>query len=601
MDSITLVNVALLLGALLIVVGIASSLVASRFGVPLLLVFLVIGMLVGEDGPGGVVFNNYQATYLVGSLALAIILFDGGLRTNVTALRSVILPAGILATLGVLLTAGLTGLVASYLLDFPLLEGLLIGAIVASTDAAAVFFLMRAGGLQLRRRVGTTLEVESGTNDPVAVFLTIALVELLLAGSSSPGWQVLGTLMSQGIIGAAAGVSGGLAVAWVLNRITMPGGLHPLFVVASAVLIFGVTAVLNGSGFLAVYLAGLILGNRPVRAFPSILSFHDAATWLVQLVMFILLGLLVTPSILLKYAVPALVLAVFLIFVGRPLAVWLCLWPFGFTAREKLFVSWVGLRGAVSIFLAAVPMLSGVPNAEVYFNVAFFIVLVSLLVQGWTLTWTAKRLHVALDQPAPEARRVEIDLPGQLELEMVGYPILADSPVRTRKSLPSWVRPVFIVRNNEILAPDQAGRFQAGDYGYFLANPNRVQRLDRLFAPREVDDPKTAGVFLFKGDVRLADVALTYGLPVPDDLKALTIAEAFAERFENRLAMGDVLHLGAAALIAIETDGDLLLTAALEFEDEDDLAAEALPAMGSDGRIRGSGLLRAVDLGSRAP
>jgi cell volume regulation protein A len=601
MDSITLVNVALLLGALLIVVGIASSLVASRFGAPLLLVFLVIGMLVGEDGPGGVVFNNYQATYLVGSLALAIILFDGGLRTNVTALRSVILPAGILATLGVLLTAGLTGLVASYLLDFPLLEGLLIGAIVASTDAAAVFFLMRAGGLQLRRRVGTTLEVESGTNDPVAVFLTIALVELLLAGSSSPGWQVLGTLMSQGIIGAAAGVSGGLAVAWVLNRITMPGGLHPLFVVASAVLIFGVTAVLNGSGFLAVYLAGLILGNRPVRAFPSILSFHDAATWLVQLVMFILLGLLVTPSILLKYAVPALVLAVFLIFVGRPLAVWLCLWPFGFTAREKLFVSWVGLRGAVSIFLAAVPMLSGVPNAEVYFNVAFFIVLVSLLVQGWTLTWTAKRLHVALDQPAPEARRVEIDLPGQLELEMVGYPILADSPVRTRKSLPSWVRPVFIVRNNEILAPDQAGRFQAGDYGYFLANPNRVQRLDRLFAPREVDDPKTAGVFLFKGDVRLADVALTYGLPVPDDLKALTIAEAFAERFENRLAMGDVLHLGAAALIAIETDGDLLLTAALEFEDEDDLAAEALPAMGSDGRIRGSGLLRAVDLGSRAP
>jgi cell volume regulation protein A len=412
---------------------------------------------------------------------------------------------------------------------------------------------------------------------------------------------VLGTLASQGVIGAAAGVSGGLAVAWVLNRITMPGGLHPLFVVASAVLIFGTTAVLNGSGFLAVYLAGLILGNRPVRAFPSILSFHDAATWLVQLVMFILLGLLVTPSILLRYAVPALVLAVFLIFVGRPLAVWLCLWPFGFTGREKLFISWVGLRGAVSIFLAAVPMLSGVPNAEVYFNIAFFIVLVSLLVQGWTLTWTAKRLHVALDQPAPEARRVEIDLPGQLELEMVGYPILADSPVRTRRSLPSWVRPVFIVRNNEILAPDQAGRFQAGDYGYFLASPNRVQRLDRLFAPREADDPKTAGVFLFKGEVRLADVALTYGLPVPDDLKALTIAEAFAERFENRLALGDVLHLGATALIAIETDGDLLLHAALEFEDEDNLAGEEPLARGSDGSTGGSGLLRIVDVRSRTP
>ncbi len=538
MDSITVVNVALLLGALLIVVGIASSLIASRFGAPLLLVFLVIGMLLGEDGPGGIAFNDYQVTYFVGSLALAIILFDGGLRSNLSSFRGVIVPAGLLATAGVVVTAALTGAVASYLLTFPLLEGLLIGSIVASTDAAAVFFLMRAGGLQLRRRVGITLEIESGTNDPVAVFLTIALVELLVAGGQSAGWQALGTLASQGLIGAAAGVSGGLAIVWVLNRITMPGGLHPLFVVASAVLIFGITAVLQGSGFLAAYIAGLILGNRPVRAFPSILSFHDAATWLVQLVMFILLGLLVTPSILLQYAVPALILAAFLILVGRPLAVWLCLTPFHFTGPEKLFVSWVGLRGAVSIFLAAIPMLSGVPNAEVYFNIAFFVVLVSLIVQGWTLTWTAKRLGVALTQPAAEARRVEIDLPGQLEYEMVGYPILADSPVRRRRTLPPWVRPVFVVRNNEVLAPEQAGPFQAGDYGYFLASPSRVRRLDRLFAPRDADEAKPAGVFLFRGEVPLSDVAAVYGLPMPDDLKALTIAEAFAERFESRLEVG---------------------------------------------------------------
>jgi cell volume regulation protein A len=320
-DSITVVNVGLMAGALLIVVGIASSLVASRFGAPLLLVFLVAGMLLGEDGPGGIAFNDYQITYLIGSLALAIILFDGGLRTKLSILRGVIVPAGLLATLGVLITAALTGIVASYLLQIQLLEGLLIGAVVASTDAAAVFFLIRAGGLQLRRRVATTLEVESATNDPVAVFLTVVLVELLLAGSHSPGWQVLGTLASQGLIGAAAGVSGGLAISWVLNRIAMPGGLHPLFVVASAVLIFGTTAVLQGSGFLAVYLAGLILGNRPVRAFPSILSFHDAATWLVQLVMFIVLGLLATPTTLLHYAVSALAIAAFLILVGRPVAV----------------------------------------------------------------------------------------------------------------------------------------------------------------------------------------------------------------------------------------------------------------------------------------
>jgi cell volume regulation protein A len=297
--------------------------------------------------------------------------------------------------------------------------------------------------------------------------------------------------------------------------------------------------------------------------------------------------------------VPALALAVFLIFVGRPLAVWLCLWPFGFTAREKLFVSWVGLRGAVSIFLAAVPMLSGVANAEVYFNVAFFIVLVSLLVQGWTLTWTAKRLHVALDQPAPEARRVEIDLPGQLELEMVGYPIVADSPIRTRKSLPSWVRPVFIVRDNAILAPEQAGRLQAGDYGYFLANPNRVRRLDRWFAPHDGEEPRTAGVFLFKGEVPLAEIAILYGLPMPDDLKALTVAEAFAERFESRLETGDVLHLGPATLIATDTDGDLVLTAALEFDEEDDLTSAAPRSMGSDVRLGGPSLLRLSDRRSR--
>jgi potassium/hydrogen antiporter len=596
LDSITVVNVGLMVGALLVVVGIASSLVASRFGAPLLLVFLVIGMLLGKDGPGGLAFGDYQVTYFVGSLALAIILFDGGLRSSLSTLRGVIAPAGLLATLGVLITAALTGVVASYLLHIELLEGLLIGAIVASTDAAAVLVLMRAGGLQLRRRVGTTLEVESATNDPVAVFLTIVLIELLLAGSHSPGWQVLETLASQSLIGAAAGVSGGLAIAWVLNRIAMPGGLHPLFVVASAVLIFGTTAVLQGSGFLAVYLAGLILGNRPVRAFPSILSFHYAVTWLVQLVMFIVLGLLATPTTLLHYAGPALAIAAFLILVGRPVAVWLCLAPFHFPHREKLFIAWVGLRGAVSIFLAAIPMLSGLPNAEVYFNIAFVVVLVSLVVQGWTLAWTAKRLGIALTQPAPEARRVEIDVPGQLEYEMVGYPILADSPVRNRHTLPSWVRPVFVVRNSQVLAPKDAGAFQPGDYGYFLASPSRVKRLDRLFAPRDADlNDKALGLFLFRGDVPLSHVVSLYGLTAPDDLRELTIAEAFAERFENRLEVGDTIQLGPAALIAKETDGDLLINAALEIDNldrEEELTALAGPSRNASERSAGSSILR---------
>lgn len=568
MDSITAVNVALLLAALLVVVGIASSLVASRFGAPLLLVFLVIGMLAGEDGPGGLRFDDYQITYFFGSLALAVILFDGGLRTRLASFRGALAPAGLLATLGVLVTATLTGLVAAHLLDLELLEGLLIGAIVASTDAAAVFFLVRAGGLQLRRRVNATLQVESGTNDPIAVFLTIVLVELLLAGSARPGWAVAVMLAQQAVIGTAVGASGGLAIAWILNRVTLPGGLHPVFVVASAVLVFALASVAEGSGFLAVYLAGLILGNRPVRAFASILSFHDAATWLAQILMFTVLGLLVTPSTLVRYAVPALLLAAFLMLVGRPVAVWLCLAPFRFSKRERLFISWVGLRGAVSIFLAAIPTLSGVPHAGMYFNVAFFVVLVSLLVQGWTVTWTARRLGVALAEPAPETKRVEIDLPGQLEMEMVGYPVLADSAVLERESLPSWARPVFVVRGGEILSPEQAGRLKAGDYGYFLAPPRRVSRLDRLFAPADGSaGPSSSGVFTFHGSVPMETLSSLYGLPIPEDLQALTISEAFAERFEERLEAGDRIRLGSAMLIATHVENEAVADAALEIDE----------------------------------
>ncbi|WP_407523616.1 potassium/proton antiporter [Methylobacterium oryzisoli] len=569
MTAITLINLALLLGALLVLAGIASSLVASRFGAPLLLVFLAIGMLAGKEGPGGIPFEDYQTTYLIGSLALAVILFDGGLRANLTAFRTLVAPAGALATLGVLVTAALTGLVASHILDLNTLEGLLLGAIVASTDAAAVFFLIRTRGLQLRRRVGATLEIESGLNDPAAVFLTVALANLLVAAGASSGWQVPLTLMSQGLVGAVVGLGGGFALSWVLNRSPLPGGLHPLLVTATAVLIFGVSAVLHGSGFLAVYLAGLILGNRPVRAFPAIAAFLDAATWLAQLVMFTVLGLLATPTTLLRHAGPGLLVAAFLILVGRPAAVWLCLAPFRFARAEKLFIAWVGLRGAVSIFLAAIPTLAGLPNAEVYFNVAFFVVLVSLLVQGWTLTWTARRLGVALAEPAPAPRRIEIDLPGQLEYEMVGYPIAPDSPVRRRDRLPTWVRSILVVRGGAVLTPEQAGRLRGGDYAYFLVASRRIRQLDDLFAPRDREVPdRVSSIFVFRSEVPVAAVTELYGLPLPDDLKGLTIAEAFAARFQENLEAGDVIRLGVAALVAFDVDGGVLISAILDLDDE---------------------------------
>lgn len=570
MENIAVVNAILLFGAALMLVGILSSLVASRFGAPLLLVFLVIGMLTGEDGPGGVAFDNYRMTYLIGSIALAVILFDGGLRTRISHISGAIWPAVSLATVGVLLTAGLIGVFAAWALGLRWIEGLLIGATIASTDAAAVFFLIRASGLQLQRRVGATLEIESSTNDPVAVFLTVLIVGLVTSSAGHSTGAIVGHFLQEAVIGGAAGVAGGFALAFVLNRVDLPSGLHPLFVVAFVVALFALSAVLHGSGFLAVYLAGIVVGNRPVRALPSIIAFHDTVTWLCQIVMFMVLGLLVTPSEMVSSILPALAIAFSLIFVARPVAVALCLLPFGFSRKEIGFVGWVGLRGAVSIFLAAIPTLAQAPNAQIYFNVAFVVVIVSLLVQGWTITPLAKRLHLAVRQTARRSvQRVEIDLPGQLSQEMVGYAVTPHCPILNRDSIPKWARPVFVVRDDRILDPLQAGALKPGDYGYFLTEPDRVPELDGLFASTEAGRARPAlGEFPMRGETPLATLVELYGLGVEPEEAGLTVAEVFSQRFENEPAVGDVLEFGPATLIVRAVDEGVVTRAGLRIEDE---------------------------------
>jgi len=572
MESIDTANTLLLFGSVLVVLGILSSLVAKRLGAPLLLVFLVIGMLAGEDGPGGIVFNDYQLTYIIGSLALAVILFDGGLRTKIGHLRGAVRPALLLATFGVVITAALTGFVASWVLNIPLMHGFLLGTVIASTDAAAVFFLIHAGGVQIRQRIGATIEMESATNDPVAVFLTIMLVQIISvqqAGLSVEPLMLLGTLISHALIGAVLGLGGGIAASVALNRIALPGGLHPLLVIAVAVLIYALTSVLSGSGFLAVYLAGLVLGNRPLRASASIVTVNDAATWLSQIVMFLVLGLLITPTRLLTYALPAAAVAVFLLFVARPIAVWICFTGSKFSTREKTFASWVGLRGAVSIFLAAIPTLSGVDHADVYFNVAFVIVLISLLLQGWTLTWTARKLGLALPRTTASVHRSELDLPGQLALEMVGYPVSAQSAVMNGAVVPKWARTAFVIRNQNILMDKDAGPLRANDYAYFLAPPDRVPRLDQLFTAHAellaANEP-FFGEFQFTGDVLLKDVAAFYGLSIAADIASLSIADFFALHFEGKPDVGDHLHLGTAEIVAREVDDDRIIRAGLQLD-----------------------------------
>jgi cell volume regulation protein A len=585
MNSIDLVNSVILVGSLLVMMGIISSLVATRFGAPLLFVFLIVGMLAGEDGPGGIQFNDYRATYLVGSLALSVILFDGGLRTKLATFRAAVAPSLTLATLGVVVTAAVTGTAAFYVLDLTPIEALLLGSIVASTDAAAVFFLLRTGGLQLQTKVGSVLEVESGTNDPLAVFLTIVLTEAVLAGGEPSALAMLGRLAAQGAIGAALGVAGGFALVALLNRVPMPGGLHPLFVVASAVMIYSGTSLLGGSGLLAVYLAGLVIANRPVRAYPSIVGFHDAATWLCQIVMFLVLGLLVTPTTLIDYALPGLAVALVLTFVARPVAVWLCLSPFGFDAREKLFVSWVGLRGAVSIFLAAIPTLAGVPNAATYFNIAFFVVLLSLLIQGWTITGVARRLGRALRRTAPSVYRVEVDIPGQTDQELIGYPVAADSLILALSKLPAWARLVLVVRGGEILAPPEAGTLQAGDYVYLLAAPARIPRLDRLFG----ESPEMArrneplfGELPFNADARVSAISALYDLELPPEERELTVADYFARHLRTPPQPGSRVPIGGATLVARSVEEGRVARAGLQI-------AELMDALVASARRRRGG------------
>ncbi len=549
MQSITLINWILFAGSALVVAGILSSLVARRFGAPLLLVFLGIGMLIGEDGPGGLAFSDFSMTYLIGSFALAIILFDGGLRTRLSQFEGVLAPSAVLATAGVVVTALLIAALAMPLLNLNFPEALLIGAMIAPTDAAAVFFLLRAGGLHLHRRVGATLEVESGTNDPVAVLLTIVLVEYLAeAGGAAPGFYIIGTMIWHGVLGGLIGVAGGFLLVWLLNRLDLPAGLHPLLAVACAVTIFAFAQVMHSSGFLAVYVAGLVVGNRRVRAFASITAFHDAATWLVQILMFVVLGLLVTPSNLVDMLVPGIIISVFLMLVARPIAVFLSLQPFRFSVNERLFVSWVGLRGAVSIFLAAIPTLAGLPHDDLYFNIAFIVVVISLIVQGWTLTPFARRLGLALPQTRPDVSRVEIDLPGQQEHEMVGYYIEEGSAaVLSPGASPRWARPVFVVRDDRILEPGMAGGLKPGDYGYFLAPPERVRELDRIFAVSS--DTGEHANFPLRSGVQLGILSDLYSLDVEDELRDRTVAEHFDTEMDDEPAPGDKLSLGPAMLV----------------------------------------------------
>ncbi len=557
-----IVNQFILLAAGLLLLSILASALSARVGMPLLLVFLSIGMLIGDEGLGGIVFADIRTAYLVGSVALAVILFDGGLRTDVRNFRVGLRPALSLATLGVLLTALITGLFAAWVLGLSWLEGLLIGAIVGSTDAAAVFSLLHSRGLELKQRVGATLEIESGSNDPMAVFLTIVLVEALLAGQTRLGWDVVWVFVVQMGLGAVFGLAGGRLLSLVINRMQLSPGLYPLVALSGGVTIFASASVLGGSGFLAAYLAGLVVANRPLQAGQNILRFHDGMAWLAQITMFLVLGLFANPTALLGSALPALLIAAVLMLVARPLAVWLSLLPFRFPRQEQLFISWVGLRGAVPIVLALFPLMAGLDNAWIFFNVAFFVVLVSLVLQGWTVTPAARWLKLEVPTGSGVIQRVELDVPGEFDRELVGYRLDGESPAAKATRLPllpDGVRYAAVLRNHQPLDTCGLAELQAGDYVYLLAKHDDLPALDGLFsaAPDIERDAATRyfGEFIINGDARLEDLAQVYGFALPEEVHGHTVTELFATRFGRRQVVGDRVVLGTVELVVRETEG----------------------------------------------
>ena len=392
----------MVVAGLLISLGLVAGLYSRRIGVSHLLVFLIVGMLAGVDGPLGLPFADYQLAAAVGNVALAIILLDGGLRTPRASIRLGIAPAGLLATAGVLITAAIAGVAACWALDLDWRNGLLLGAVIASTDAAAVFAQLSQSGVGLQPRLNATIEVESGLNDPIAMFLTLAMIQLIKAPEAADG-MIVELLLRQIGWGLAIGLGAGWLVARGLLRLPIGAdhdGLSALLLATAGLTVFALVGLLNGSGFLAVYLFGLVVGNMARRVVRPALTALNGYTWLAQAGLFLLLGLLVTPHELLHTAGPALAVALALMLVGRPFAVVACLAPLRFGWREQCFVAWVGLRGAVPIVLAAYPVVAGLPGSQRFFDVAFVVVLTSLLLQGPSMGWLARKLGLTSGRSA---------------------------------------------------------------------------------------------------------------------------------------------------------------------------------------------------------
>ncbi len=545
----------ILVCGILILLGIASSKLSARLGVPVLVLFLLLGMLAGSEGLGGIRFDDYELAHAIGTVALALILFDGGLGTSLEAVRQVWKPALSLATIGVLVTSVLTGLSAMWVLGFTWWEGLLLGSIVGSTDAAAVFAVLRMGGVSLPHKLVATIEIESGSNDPMAIFMTVGCIEIL-TGHREFGWNLLGMFIQEMGIGAIVGIGMGLVAVRIVNRISLAAaGLYPVLVSAVCLLVFGATAAFGGSGFLAVYLTGIVMGNTRLVFQRGILLFHDAIAWLAQIIMFVVLGLLSYPSRLLQVGWYGLLIGAVLIVVARPLAVWLSLVVMRFNWRELAFISWGGLKGAVPITLATFPLLLGAPQASLIFDITFFVVVLSAVVQGWSLPMAAKLLGLEVPRAPSAPVTLEISSLRNIDSDIVDYTVSAESRATGRLvrelALPGGVVIALIARREEIIPPQGNTMIEAGDHVILVLQPATRPIVDRIFSSHHSDPDlqlPTQLEFPLRPTTTVRELEEVYGITMDAD-GDMTLDTAILSRLEENDELEDrVVKFGQIAL-----------------------------------------------------
>jgi potassium/hydrogen antiporter len=465
----------LLLGSLLLFLSIVASKTSFKLGIPTLILFLVVGMLAGSDGPGGIYFNDYKIAQLLGVVALNFILFSGGLETKWESIKPVIWQGISLSTIGVLITAMTVGVFSSYLLGYSLLEGMLLGAIVSSTDAAAVFSILRSRSVGLKGNLRPTLELESGSNDPMAYFLTVSLIYLIAEPEASV-LSLIPKFFKSMILGGIGGYGFGKIMIWIVNRIKLDvDGLYPVLILSLVFFTFSFTDFIGGNGFLAVYIAALILGNNNFLHKKSLIRFYDGQAWLMQIVMFLTLGLLVYPSEIVPVLGPGILIALFLIFIARPVAVLLALSFFSeLNIRKKLFLSWVGLRGAVPIIFATYPLLAGVHVASNIFNLVFFISVSSVLLQGTTLPMIANWLHVSVPEKIKRKFPLDIELKENFRSELIELDIPSTSKAVGKAvmqlALPKKALIVLIHRDGKYITANGDTEIAANDHLLVMAD-----------------------------------------------------------------------------------------------------------------------------------